>query len=243
MVKIVAISDLHGHLPKIPKCDLLLIAGDICPMENEDIGFQRQWLYDYFTPWLSGIDARFKIGVAGNHDFVFDSIQNASLTFIPWTLLHNSKIVIGLDDEWPYTESNIWNNKFTIWGSPYCIKFNDHWAFQKTDAELSEIWDTIPDDVDIIMTHTPPYMWGDESPQEIYNEKTRSWDHFQNLGSSSLRNHLIYRDFPNLKLVICGHIHEGRGIYETDKRFKVINASIVDQTMEIVTGSIMELDI
>ena len=48
-MRIVALSDQHGYLPEIPPCDLLIIAGDVCPdrfgpfvaMHNPDQ--QKSW--------------------------------------------------------------------------------------------------------------------------------------------------------------------------------------------------------
>lgn len=72
-MKVVATSDLHGFLPQIPPCDLLLIAGDVCPVWNHRLPFQRKWLRETFTPWLESLPARKIVGVWGNHDSIAES--------------------------------------------------------------------------------------------------------------------------------------------------------------------------
>ena len=57
-MNVVAISDLHGFLPETPPCDLLLIAGDVCPVWNHRWQFQRKWLREVFGPWLEAQPAR-----------------------------------------------------------------------------------------------------------------------------------------------------------------------------------------
>src|SRR5688572_27331064 len=69
-MKIVCTSDLHGHLPTIEPCDLLLIAGDICPRPHPSGTFPRQWLTNPFGAWVQKTPAAERVLVWGNHDWI-----------------------------------------------------------------------------------------------------------------------------------------------------------------------------
>jgi Icc-related predicted phosphoesterase len=143
-VKIIATSDLHGHLPEIPRCDLLLIAGDICPLANHDIDFQSEWLATTFQDWLCRVPARKVVSIAGNHDWVFQ-IEPESVPELPWTYLQDS----GCEFE-----------GLRIYGTPWTPPFCD-WAFNATEAELEGLFSRIPFGLDILLSHGPPYGIGD----------------------------------------------------------------------------------
>ena len=64
-VTVCATADLHGWLPPISPCDLLLIAGDICPPTD-----QRHWLDTNFRTWLVDSPARHVVATWGNNDVV-----------------------------------------------------------------------------------------------------------------------------------------------------------------------------
>lgn len=179
---IAATSDLHGYLPEIPTCDVLLIAGDVCPVWNHALPFQREWLRGEFSDWLSRAPAGRIVGVAGNHDLALadDPALGGSL---PWTYLENETAeVLGL----------------TIWGSPLANRFSDGWAFLLIEEpELEAVWETIPDNADIVMTHGPAFGLLDET--RIMAGRT---------GSKSLRARLVE---VKPKLHVCGHFHESYG--------------------------------
>jgi Icc-related predicted phosphoesterase len=144
-MKACCISDLHGHLPNIPDCDLLLIGGDLC-RHHRDLG----WYNKTFANWIKENAKRMKVvGVAGNHDFIFQESPD-SLVSMDWTYLEDSGIT--------------WNG-LNIWGSPWQPRFYD-WAFNADEPDLERIWNKIPSNTDILLLHGPPHGYGDFSPYD-----------------------------------------------------------------------------
>ena len=85
---------------------------------------------------------------------------------------------------------------FKVFGSPLSPS-SGLWAFgYRRDAD-TDVWDGIPQDIDILVTHAPPYGHCDTSATGVAD------------GCEALRRALC-RVRP--KLAVCGHRHEGRGI-------------------------------
>lgn len=210
-MKIICLSDTHNKHQKlnIPECDLLIHAGDFTqkgkPKEATD-----------FFIWFSQQPARYKVFVAGNHDFCMENDlrlsfekEAASLGLI---YLNDSGITIeGLE----------------IWGSPITPWFHD-WAFNRhRGEEIRKHWDLIPSTTNILITHGP-----------VMNVLDKTWRGLR-VGCEELSKMIFDENkFPSLKLHICGHIHEDRGIEVIgDKKF--INASSVG----LIPGFLKHLEI
>lgn len=197
-MKIACISDLHGHLPPIEPCDLLIVAGDVCPVYNHTLEFQSIWLQDNFVPWLDSIQTKKKVVVLGNHDLVAER-QPKLLPYFS----DNTSIL---------TNESIEFDGLTIYGTPYSLEFfPEHWAFNITEEKWAKELDKVQK-ADIIISHGPPYGFGD---------KTQSG---KNVGSRALLS-AIKRLGP--KLVVCGHIHEARGNYSFENSV-ILNTSYVN---------------
>src|SRR5262245_38938257 len=147
-MKTVAISDQHGTLPEVPRCDLLLLAGDICPLRGHGVERQAAWLDTDFRRWLASVPARKVIGVAGNHDFIFEKAPALVPVDLPWTYLQD--------------QGTIWDG-LRIWGTPWQPWFFG-WAFNLYEEDLVAKWAMIPDGTDVLVLHAPPYEYGDGVP-------------------------------------------------------------------------------
>ena len=182
MTNIVATSDLHGYLPVIPECDILLVAGDLGPPNHgyhHDMEYARLWLQTSFTHWLDSVPANHIVGIAGNHDFIAQHDPDLMWS-LPWVYLQDeAQTVDGLN----------------FYGSPYSGLFG-RWAFMETEGYLSQRWADIPDNTDVLLTHGPAYGRGD---------RCRNGDR---AGSRSLADRI---DQISPSLHVSGHIHEDSG--------------------------------
>src|SRR3982751_187551 len=85
-MKVICISDTHSTLPDIPKCDLVIHGGDICPHfvtsyvgDEDDINGQAAWLSTKFQDWCQITRSRWGCQIAacwGNHDSVGQKYKN-----------------------------------------------------------------------------------------------------------------------------------------------------------------------
>ena len=200
-MKIVAISDIHGQLPEepCPECDILILAGDICPERphvQPRAEVQAEWLDTTFRKWLLDQPAKKIIATWGNHDFVGQ--QKIYPNDLPWTLLVDDSIMV---------------DGFMIYCTPWVPNLG-RWAFATEGDVPSYYRYNIPLETDILVSHGPPFGYCDKVLEGM------------NVGSETLLNR-INDILPTM--VICGHIHEARGEAITAWGHKIINVASVDR--------------
>jgi Icc-related predicted phosphoesterase len=192
-MKIVFISDTHGATVSLPTGDLLVHSGD-CSDRGDLKAIQK------FNEYLGRHKDKFKYGilfVPGNHDILF---QNEPELAIKNT--NNAKVLIN---------ESIIINDVKFYGSPITPTFFN-WAFMRDRGlEIREVWNKIPMDTNVLITHGPP----------------------KNILDACRRGHVgceeLYDRVMQVKPMIhaFGHIHEGHGQAKV-KGIQFINSAIMD---------------
>ena len=203
-----SISDLHGHFPELEGGDLLIVAGDLTATGT----YQE---YILFGHWLRDQDYSNKVIIAGNHDNLLQTTDTI------YDVLYDCDYLCDSGTEFSYfidtlpeeDEGFLPSGKRTlkIWGSPWTKRFPGMnpkcMAFTvDTDEQLAEKWALIPDDTDILITHSPPFGILDRNFEEHH--------------CGSLKLTLRAAEVEP-KVHIFGHIHESygdRGVSMSKKR-------------------------
>lgn len=188
-VSVVCVSDTHNSQPEIPPGDILIHAGDLTQSGSfEELQAALDWLRSQPHPH--------KLVIAGNHDLLLDASLDSTATGkgaiaaaqreqLDWgdiTYLENTTTQI--------TCAN--GRRLRVYGSPKSPR-HGNWAFQYPRPESEGTWQgTIPDDIDILITHGPP---------RAHLDTLR-------LGCPALLAE-VWRVRPRLH--VFGHVHEGHG--------------------------------
>jgi len=138
-MRLVIISDTHmthSYLT-MPKGDMLIFAGDMCCYGRGKEAIS-------FIEWMEALPYKHKVAICGNHDWTFYRDRNFGQKKFKDTGIHYLQ------------DSSVTIDGIKIYGSPWQPEFND-WAFNlPRGEELAEKWSKIPDDTDILVTHSPP---------------------------------------------------------------------------------------
>lgn len=171
-MKILHLSDTHNchhRLRELPEADVAVHSGDFCMVGTEEEAID-------FMNWFCDLPYKHKIFICGNHD---DCLYGANIN--------------GLDDNVHYLcNSNIEIEGVKFYGVPMfmgdCI----------TECQ-SRNYANIPNDTDVLITHSPAYGILD-------------YDDGINYGSEEILTRLS--DLHNLKAHLFGHIHAQHKIME-----------------------------
>ena len=232
MIKIIAFSDPHGQLPLITEpFDLMLIGGDVCPAHDHYDWYQREWLSTTSVEWVLGLPFKDKaskvIFIGGNHDFYLDHEPNPNkgdYSSIYTDILKpcGGRLVYLEDDEYVFEKESSDGKieSLKIYGTPWCTIFG-RWAFMREDKKLEQLYDFIPEGLDILLTHDAPAIQGHGKIM------LGPWTG-EDAGNKVLAK-AVKKKEP--KLVLYGHIHSSSHtltkMYKKDTKLRCI--SILDE--------------
>lgn len=214
-MRITHISDTHNKhnqlTADLPDGDIIIHSGDISSLGRKS-ECQR------FVKWFGNLPYTYKIFIAGNHDLSFQSevLYRAKANHFDGTAAWDLPVVDGkpqwvidllgdLPDGVIYLENkSIEFDGVKIWGSPYSATFGYGWAFNvDRGSDSKEMWETIPTDTNIVVTHGP-----------LFGVVDRTQYGGMNVGCEDLRQRIdsLQPDFH-----LSGHIHESYGYTQFGK--------------------------
>jgi len=226
-MKIVFFSDSHDkhHEMVLPEVDIAICCGDIT-----SVGYK--WQVKDFLEWFAEQPHKYKIFVAGNHDFWFEPGHKRNTTLKPD---ENPRDIVPEGITYLEDESIVIEG-IKIFGSPWTPWFYS-WAFNgRRGDDMQRHWDLIESDTDIIVSHGPP-------------SGTRL-DRCANGKRAGCAN--LYNTLTRIRPKICsfGHIHEAYGIDDVEigdlekldepgKVVKLINCSVLNLNYKMTNDPVV----
>lgn len=239
---ICAMSDLHGYLPKeVPACDVVCICGDIVPLDYQSDTIKSvSWFILDFVPWAESLNCEKVIFIGGNHDFF---LHNLAMGSNIQEVVRSAKDVMkrllvgmhrGQHNKLVYLMDNSYEYKgVKFYGTPWIADLS-RWAFYMNDEDRERIFNNIPKECDVLLTHMPP----------ITNDcgMVRQHGCFNTLaqyGDVILADKIHER---NITWSLSGHVHSGNHVPNNIDGTNFVNVSLKDEDYK-VSYPIFEFDV
>jgi Icc-related predicted phosphoesterase len=180
-MRLICISDTHSRHEQMPR----IPDGNVLVHAGDCTASGSLPQLDEFTQWLGALPHKHKVLIAGNHDQCFERYPEWSREMCEKrgiTYLRGEAVLIeGLN----------------FFGFPWQPIFR-HMAFNAREGELRGRLKRVPDDTHVLISHGPALRIFDYIPAERAH-----------VGCHALAQRID--QLPNLKVHICGHIHESYG--------------------------------
>ena len=212
-MRLVMISDTHGKHNDLNACmpdgDILIHAGDLTP-----VGRKHETIAA--ADWLNAQADKYKhvICIAGNHDFFLEAAMKDNVEgYIQQRMFER---VTYLRDEAVIFDG------VKFYGSPWTPTFCS-WAFNADRGpEIKRIWDQIPANTGVLITHGPVMGLLDRVGSE-------------HVGCADLRQTV---ETIRPRVHVCGHIHCDAGS-TSDGYTKFFNAAVCDEKYRVVNAPLV----
>ena len=199
-MKICCFSDTHTKEAwlNVPECDILIFAGDFHITSIRELEIANRY--------FSKLHATHKLFIAGNHDTILEFLSQEEIEkLFPSVIYLKDRLVII--------------NGLRFYGSPYSPEFNN-WSFmyQRNSLEAKKIWEKIPENLDFLITHCPPYGVMDRNMND------------ERCGCSTLLREI---DKKQPRRNIFGHIHLFGGQSTTQEGIDFYNVSVLNEEYKL----------
>lgn len=220
MLSICVMSDLHGYLPEVEPCNLVLICGDIVPLRIQHrTKDSYKWFSNEFEEWAMELPCDKVIFIAGNHECTLPNHYKEYKKLFD----NESKITYLCHEEYVYKHSD--GKEYNIFGTPYCQIFGT-WAFMLPDSKLREKYSEIPENLDILLVHDQCYGYGD-----VLLQKDCPWATGEHIGNKPLTEAILEKQ-P--RYLFTAHLHSTDHNCVMINRTKRYNVSLKDENYQPV---------
>jgi Icc-related predicted phosphoesterase len=145
-MKLLHLSDTHSQhrsLTDLPPADVIVHSGDV------SFAGKGEEVMD-FVEWFGGLDYKYKIFIAGNHDFCLEGKAKERIQqLLPQSCFYLYASGVELEG-------------LRFWGIPYFMSYE-----MLTERYLQAL-DSIPCNTDVLITHRPPRNILDKSGNTHY---------------------------------------------------------------------------